>query len=217
MPTANRPRSRSARATRQPSLGAALRSLSNASLESRLRDGLAMMASELIDGAGTSARAANITIRKDQLLDQLARSFERAFIMPPAPRRRDSADARGILISLLGIGGMLADTRNPRDTTRPLAQSLQPEPSDTVSTAEAARLLNVSRPYVVKLADAGKLGPITKTEGRHRRLLASAVQQYVQTRQRDSVAAMARLVDVSQAAGAYDDEGASRHGRKQRG
>jgi hypothetical protein len=34
----------------------------------------------------------------------------------------------------------------------------------TLSTENVAQILNVSRPYVVKLTDSGKLGVIEKTE-----------------------------------------------------
>lgn len=47
-----------------------------------------------------------------------------------------------------------------------------------VSTVEAARILNMSRPYVVMLCDAGKLGPIDVTDGGHRRIPREAVERY---------------------------------------
>jgi excisionase family DNA binding protein len=47
-----------------------------------------------------------------------------------------------------------------------------------MSTAEAASALDVSRPYVAMLCDAGKLGDVVRTEGGHRRVRASAVELY---------------------------------------
>src|SRR3954471_23553478 len=40
---------------------------------------------------------------------------------------------------------------------------------DTLSTTEAAEILNVSRPYVVKLLEEGLI-PFVATEGNHRRI-----------------------------------------------
>src|SRR3954447_15452358 len=40
---------------------------------------------------------------------------------------------------------------------------------ETLSTTEAAEILNVSRPYVVKLLDQGMI-PCETTEGNHRRI-----------------------------------------------
>lgn len=45
-----------------------------------------------------------------------------------------------------------------------------PAPSRALSTTEAAQLLNVSRPYVASLCDAGVLEGVTKTQGGHRRI-----------------------------------------------
>lgn len=52
------------------------------------------------------------------------------------------------------------------------------EASSLLSTVEAARILNTSRPYVTMLCDAGKLGPIELTEGGHRRITREAVERY---------------------------------------
>jgi excisionase family DNA binding protein len=51
-----------------------------------------------------------------------------------------------------------------------------------LTTAEAAAKLEVSRPYVSMLCDAGKLGEIVMTEGGHRRIRSSAVNTYLAAR-----------------------------------
>jgi excisionase family DNA binding protein len=51
-----------------------------------------------------------------------------------------------------------------------------------LTTAEAAVKLEVSRPYVSMLCDAGKLGEIVMTEGGHRRIRSSAVDAYLAAR-----------------------------------
>ncbi|HEY8907559.1 MAG TPA: helix-turn-helix domain-containing protein, partial [Rhodoferax sp.] len=51
-----------------------------------------------------------------------------------------------------------------------------------LTTAEAAVQLEVSRPHVSMLCNAGKLGDVVMTEGGHRRIRASAVQTYLANR-----------------------------------
>ncbi|WP_197326291.1 helix-turn-helix domain-containing protein [Ralstonia solanacearum] len=55
-----------------------------------------------------------------------------------------------------------------------------------LTTAEAATKLEVSRPYVSMLCDAGKLGEVVVTEGGHRRIRASAVEAYLAARVKQS-------------------------------
>ncbi|QUP56892.1 excisionase family DNA-binding protein (plasmid) [Ralstonia syzygii] len=70
-----------------------------------------------------------------------------------------------------------------------VAEPLKASPAqgDTLlTTAEAATKLEVSRPYVSMLCDAGKLGEIVVTEGGHRRIRASAVEAYLAARVKQS-------------------------------
>ncbi|MBI6549570.1 helix-turn-helix domain-containing protein [Xenorhabdus sp. VLS] len=60
-----------------------------------------------------------------------------------------------------------------------------------LTTQEAANILNVSRPYMVKLLEEGKL-PHHKT-GRHRRVLFSDLMEYKKKRDADSLSAMKEL------------------------
>src|SRR5687768_16475530 len=48
---------------------------------------------------------------------------------------------------------------------------------ETLSTTEAAELLNVSRPYVVKLLEEGQI-PFVATEGNHRRVKRADVLEF---------------------------------------
>lgn len=72
-----------------------------------------------------------------------------------------------------------------------------------LTTAEAAAKLEVSRPYVSMLCDAGKLGEVVMTEGGHRRIRSSAVAAYLaaMTRPHDT-AVTPRQAGVD--AGLYD-------------
>lgn len=58
-------------------------------------------------------------------------------------------------------------------------QPAQPPADELLTTAQVAARLAMSRPYVVMLCDAGKLGEIVLTEGGHRRIRQSALEAYV--------------------------------------
>lgn len=74
---------------------------------------------------------------------------------------------------------------------------------EMLTTAQAALRLDVSRPYVTMLCNAGKLGEIVLTEGGHRRIRSSAVDAYAA--QRAGVPAGAeRPRGAGVAAGLYD-------------
>ncbi|PHM69493.1 helix-turn-helix domain-containing protein [Xenorhabdus sp. KJ12.1] len=68
-----------------------------------------------------------------------------------------------------------------------------------LTTQEAANIMNVSRPHMVKLLEEGQL-PHHKT-GRHRRVLFSDLMEYKKKRDADSLAAMQELADQAQKLG----------------
>lgn len=70
-----------------------------------------------------------------------------------------------------------------------------------LTTQEAANILNVSRPHMVKLLEDGKL-PFHKT-GRHRRVLLADLMKYKDQRDSESHKAMQELADHSQGFGFY--------------
>lgn len=65
-----------------------------------------------------------------------------------------------------------------------------------LTTQEAADLLNVSRPHLVKLLEEGVL-PFHKT-GKHRRVLFADLMRYREQRERESHAAMDELAKQAQ-------------------
>lgn len=73
-----------------------------------------------------------------------------------------------------------------------------------VSTVEAAKILNMSRPYVIMLCEAGKLGPIEVTDGGHRRIPREAVERYRHTLTQYDDAPTPRQAGVE--AGLYEHE-----------
>jgi excisionase family DNA binding protein len=72
-----------------------------------------------------------------------------------------------------------------------------------LTTQQAAELLNVSRQYVVRLLDEGKI-PHTKT-GKHRRLRIEDVLAYQHTRDRERRTKLDELTAMSEDFGAYKE------------
>jgi len=65
-----------------------------------------------------------------------------------------------------------------------------------LTTQQAAELLNVSRPHVIKLLDQGLIR--SRLVGRHRRILASSLLEYRRTQQRDTRVAVDELAVLSE-------------------
>lgn len=74
----------------------------------------------------------------------------------------------------------------------------------TLTTQQAADLLGVSRPTLIKLLEAGEL-PYT-TPGRHRRLRLSDVLDYRDRIRHERDRRLDELADLSDEAGLYGDE-----------
>jgi len=72
-----------------------------------------------------------------------------------------------------------------------------------LTTQEAAALLNVSRPYLIKLLEEGKL-PFHRV-GTHRRIYYGDLMAYKEKSFQESQEALDRLVELSQEMGLYDD------------
>ncbi|MSQ59303.1 MAG: helix-turn-helix domain-containing protein [Betaproteobacteria bacterium] len=71
------------------------------------------------------------------------------------------------------------------------------EDDDSITTQEAADLLNISRPSLVKLLETGKIPQLPKA-GRHRRIARSAVLKYKRKRDAERESALKALAAVSQ-------------------
>lgn len=73
-----------------------------------------------------------------------------------------------------------------------------------VTTQQAADVLNVSRQYVVRLLDEGKI-PYRKT-GKHRRLRIADVLEFKERRDKDRRAGLRQLSQMTEAFGGYETE-----------
>lgn len=71
-----------------------------------------------------------------------------------------------------------------------------------MSTQEAADILNVSRPYLIKLLEQGDI-PYTKV-GTHRRIHLNDLMEYKKRRDEEREKALAELTRLSQELGLYD-------------
>jgi excisionase family DNA binding protein len=78
---------------------------------------------------------------------------------------------------------------------------LYPESSE-LTTKQAAEVLGVSRPFLIRVLEAGEI-PYRKV-GRHRRVLMKDVLSYKQTTQVKRQASMDELVSISEEMGGYD-------------
>ena len=72
-----------------------------------------------------------------------------------------------------------------------------------VTTQQAADLLNVSRQYLVRLLDEGKI-PFTKT-GKHRRVRVEDVLRFKGARDNERKATLDELTAMSEELGGYDE------------
>lgn len=73
-----------------------------------------------------------------------------------------------------------------------------------LTTQQAADLLNISRQYLIRLLDEGKI-PQQPKIGKHRRVAIEDVLAYKQKRDRESAAALRELTKLSQEFGGYDE------------
>jgi excisionase family DNA binding protein len=125
----------------------------------------------------------------------------------------DRSEARRItLVEEKADGSDVARLEVPPATLRLLSQILAlmarqqtfvlyPQSSE-LTTKQAAEVLGVSRPFLIRVLEAGEI-PYRKV-GRHRRVLMKDVLAYKQSMQVKRRAALDELVEASEEVGGYD-------------
>jgi excisionase family DNA binding protein len=153
----------------------------------------------------------NITADRVDLSDQDAALFAQASrLMSEALDRSHSR--RIALVEEQADGSDSARLEVPPATLRLLSQILAlmarqqtfvlyPESSE-LTTKQAAEILGVSRPFLIRVLESGDI-PYRRI-GRHRRVLMKDVLSYKQTTQIKRKAAMDELIKVSEEIGGYD-------------
>jgi excisionase family DNA binding protein len=76
------------------------------------------------------------------------------------------------------------------------------EEEEILTTQEAADILHVSRPYLIKLLEEGEM-PFTKV-GLHRRIRFKDLRDYQKRRKEERRAALREMARISQELGLYD-------------
>lgn len=126
-----------------------------------------------------------------KLLDQVSHQRGQCRIVGP--------DGQEILIpeSMFYVFERVAEVlaRGDAVTVLPVGQQL--------TTQQAADILNVSRQYLVRLLEDGKI-PFSKT-GKHRRIRVGDLLDFKRRRDRDRRKALDALTEMSQEMGGYDE------------
>jgi excisionase family DNA binding protein len=137
----------------------------------------------------------------DGMLSMLEEVFFRGLLAANDERARQQ---RAILMHLLST----AELRrlSPNMTMSAVSATAAPGEDEVVTSEKAAQLLHVSRTHVNSLVEAGKLGPVTLTEGGHRRISKAAVLHYKADSKHRQARGLATMTEASQRLGLYDHE-----------
>lgn len=130
----------------------------------------------LADGVARGIRDALVEVGSSASLLEEVTCRLPALIAKALQESLTQHSAKGKALRMALITKLASDEMTPLADAA-LAQQAG-DPASLLSTAEAARILGMSRPYVTMLCDSGKLGPIETTDGGHRRIPRDALERY---------------------------------------
>ena len=108
-----------------------------------------------------------------------------------APRRTPPESITDMVDSLMGVMEQTAELLLAGKHVRVV------EDDEAMTTQEAADLINVSRPHLVKLLETGEIPQLPKV-GTHRRIARAAVLKYKRARDAGRESALKELATLSQ-------------------
>ena len=110
-----------------------------------------------------------------------------------------------LTLTLTRTNGERLEATVPIFALKILAKALSDNETAELTTHQAAAMLHVSRPYLIKLLDEGKL-PHRKV-GKHRRIRSEDVRAYLDRENEARRQTLAELAAYDQELGLYDTEG----------
>jgi excisionase family DNA binding protein len=163
----------------------------------------ALLTAKLKKNVTNSATKADAIHRllTDDMLVMLEEVFFRGLLAANHERARQQ---RAILMHLLST----ADVKrlSPGLAVSAFSAAAAQGEEDVVTSEEAATLLHVSRTHINSLVEAGKLGPVSLTEGGHRRISKAAVLGYKAGSKQRQGQGLKMMTEASQRLGLYDNE-----------
>lgn len=145
------------------------------------------------------SRAASAATVRNTVKKLMPALLEDAFLRNLIETERDAPKRRAVLIHLLSAAdaGIIPATHGA---------DAKPADQAVLTSEEAAVMLHVSRTHLNTLLDAGKLGPVERTAGGHRRIPRPAVIAYKEACKARQARGLDTMVSASRRLGLYEGE-----------
>lgn len=154
-------------------------------------------------GQQLDRQAERETIEK-HVIEVMPELLEKAFIVGfLEDNKKATRQRRAILSHLLSSAELLSVNGGSPVVVPPVRAGEVPE---TMTSQEAAKLLNVSRTHLNKLVNAGRFGDVARTEGGHRRISKAEVLKYQASSKARQTEGLKQMAEASNVLGLYDGE-----------